>query len=43
MLTEYKKAIVFNEVKAIQQVQGHPNVIKLIEIIEKGYVTYTDS
>ncbi|CDW76169.1 protein kinase domain containing protein [Stylonychia lemnae] len=43
ILTEYKRAIVLNEMKTIREVQGHPNVIKLISIIEKGYVVFANS
>lgn len=41
-LTDYKRDIVLNEMKAIQKIQDHPNIIKLINVIEHGYIQFRD-
>lgn len=40
LLTPYRRSIVLNEIEAIQNVQGHPNIIKVQNVFKRGTIYF---
>lgn len=40
LLTPYRRSIVLNEIEAIQNVQGHPNIIKVQNVFKRGTINF---